>query len=60
MSLDFETWKNEPSRTAHVAPYETLRAFQRADRHRALRKKALLVAIYAVGVLAAIWAITRL
>jgi hypothetical protein len=57
MSLDFEIWKNEPPRTAHVAPYETLRAFQRADRHRELRKKALLVAIYVVAVLASIGAI---
>ena len=59
MSMDFETSNNEPSRTAHAAPYETLRAFQRADRHRELRKKALLVAIYVVAVLASIWAIRR-
>ena len=59
MSLDFEIWKNEPPRTAHVAPYETLRAFQRGDRHRELRKKALLVAIYVAVVLASIWAIRR-
>ena len=59
MSLDFEIWNNEPSRTAHVAPYETDRAFQRADRRRELRKKALLFAIYVVAVLASIWAIRR-
>ena len=59
MSLDFEIFNKERSRTAHVAPYETLRAFQRADRHRELRKKALLVAIYVVAVLAATWAIRR-
>jgi hypothetical protein len=59
MSLDLENSNNEPSRTAHAAPYETLRAFERADRHRELRKKALLVAIYVVAVLAATWAIRR-
>jgi hypothetical protein len=59
MSPDLETSNNEPSRTAHAATYETLRAFERADRHRELRKKALLVAIYVVAVLASIWAIRR-
>ena len=38
MSLDFEIGNNEPSRTAHVAPYETL---QRGDRRRELWKKAV-------------------
>ncbi len=56
MSLDFEIWNNEPSRTAHVAPYET---HQRADRRRELWKKAVLFAIYVVAVLASIWAIRR-
>jgi hypothetical protein len=59
MRLDLETWNNEPSRTVHVAPYETRRAFQRADRHREFRKKALLIAIYVVAVLASIWVIRR-
>ena len=59
MSMDFETSNNDPSRTVHAAPYETLRAIERADRRREFRKKALLVAIYVVAVLAATWAIRR-